>query len=419
MHDKPLRVLALLIPERGHINPIAPTLKALEDAGADVVVASLGDVAVLGARLRECGVRGQALALSCPPPPPTLHRSGKALAETIRAPAELAAWIEALLLGGVDDVAAAVGEIIDGDTFDVVVVDPMLYGAVVAAMKRGLPWAALSSSLNPMTPKAWQVPLTTTLSALSKRRHDAFLKHGLEPPAFAVADAISPWLSIAFSADAYAPRDAADAADVFALGAPFAVPPPSTQPRSGLYVSFGSQAFYQPRLFAAVFAAATRLGLDVVASVGDLIDDDAFVASAPPGARLLRYAPQLEILPTVEVAISHGGANSVVEALSFATPLVLLPLCNDQHLQARFMRDAGVGAVVDVDVNIDVDVRSDAFAAIVDAIVDAIERTRTEDSLQKQAAVAASMRTAGGPQRAAALIALLARHRAPLRAREH
>lgn len=108
--------------------------------------------------------------------------------------------------------------------------------------------------------------------------------------------------------------------------------------RKRLYCSFGSQAFFQPRLFRRVFAAAQALELQLIASVGELADDVDFVRNAPEDAILVRYAPQLALLPNVDCVISHGGANSAVETLTFGRPLLLLPLCNDQPLGAVSLR---------------------------------------------------------------------------------
>ena len=57
------------------------------------------------------------------------------------------------------------------------------------------------------------------------------------------------------------------------------------------------------------------------------------------------WAPQVKILAhgSVGVFLSHSGWSSVVEALRFAKPLVLLPLGNDQGLNARFLGEKMIG----------------------------------------------------------------------------
>jgi len=400
-----MRVLCLTIPERGHLHPLLPTLRRLRDRGHDVILAAGRDVSGVAPDL-ACDV------IDAPPPPATFLTSGKAFAERLRDAAWLRSWIEALLIDAARPLIAPARALIDRHRPDVLVIDPMLYGAVIAAAKAGVPWAAVSSSLNPLTPPSMRAPLTDTLDALAAKRAALFSSQGVDVPPFRVADALSPWRTIAFSCDAYAPRRGFDDdVHIDSVGAPFddddvaaAVLDDDTRAflaangsAGVLYASFGSQAFHQPTLFHAVFRAADACGLRVIASVGDLIDDDDFVRAAPQTAHLVRFAPQLALLPHIDVAISHGGANSVVEALRLARPLVLLPLCNDQHLQAHFLERSGCGVVVDPD---DADVEG--------RLRDAISLVRADACRARTQTIAHALADAGGPARAATLIEQLA-----------
>ena len=53
--------------------------------------------------------------------------------------------------------------------------------------------------------------------------------------------------------------------------------------------------------------------------------------------------PQLELLPKCHVFITHGGANSVHEALSFRVPMVVVPIFGDQPANAQLVADAQCG----------------------------------------------------------------------------
>jgi zeaxanthin glucosyltransferase len=384
-----MRVLCVPIAERGHVNPMAPTLRRLVELGHDVIVGSDADIRTwLPANITMHTMTATSAH-------PRIGR-GAPFAALLRDPAQLSSWVEQLLIDGVDAQLPQVQDAIASVRPDVVVADPMHYATVIACQQAKLPWVALSSSLNPVTPDDWSAPLLTTLSRLHHRRTALFTSRGLDVPVFRVADAISPWLTIAFTT----PRYAGGIAGVELVGAPFddrdldvstaTMPDPPTA-----YVSFGSQAFHQPALFERVFACCQQRGWRIIASVGDLVDDQAFVANAPPNAVLHRYAPQLDILPHVEVVVTHGGANSVVESLWFGKPMVMLPLCNDQPLQARFAQRAGVAVVVDASGG-DVDPHE------LECAFNDVHRCAPA-----AAAMAIELRQAGGPDRAAKLVAKL------------
>lgn len=406
-----MRILCFTIPEKGHVNPLLPTLRRLALAGHEVVVAAARD---LSPQLAAAGFAARFTQLELPPPPASFITSGQAFAEKLRDERWLAGWIEALLIDAVPPQVPAITALLERERPDVVVADPMLYAVAIACGRAHVPWAALSSSLNPVTPRNWQTALTRTLARLSERRAALFRAHGVPVPRFFVSDAESPWLNIAFSARAYLP-EAVDPA-IHLVGAPFdaddvtrrgdELPFPWARLSAGprLYCSFGSQAFYQPRLFHRVFAAARELGLQVIASAGALADDPAFLAGAPDHAIIVRYTPQLELLRYVDVVVSHGGANSVVETLANERPLLLLTLCNDQPLQGRLLSASGAGVALDAAHG---DVDGALLRGSLTELLGARYRTRAAE-------VGQALRAAGGPLRAAELVLRLARDRRPL-----
>jgi UDP:flavonoid glycosyltransferase YjiC (YdhE family) len=76
--------------------------------------------------------------------------------------------------------------------------------------------------------------------------------------------------------------------------------------------------------------------------------DTPLLGDLPDNVLAVRYTPQLEVLPRVSALVTHGGANSVMEALSFGVPLLIHPLCNDQFHNARFIEESGVGLRADL-----------------------------------------------------------------------
>ena len=113
--------------------------------------------------------------------------------------------------------------------------------------------------------------------------------------------------------------------------------------RPFVYASLGSQVFHQPRIFASLVVAARDEPHSLVISAGDLA-----AAISGRGALATPYAPQLALLPRAAAMVTHGGANSVMEALSSGVPLLVTPICNDQPHNARFVEQSGAGIALDL-----------------------------------------------------------------------
>jgi UDP:flavonoid glycosyltransferase YjiC (YdhE family) len=342
------RFLFCVVPERGHVNPCIGPALALKHGGHAVAFHAPGDIR---AQLERAG--GFACFAPVAPPRPADWRRGAGFARQVRDPAWLGEWVTSLLLDGVDAEVDAIRRSIHAWRPDVVVIDPLLYAAAIAAEAEGLPWVAMSNSLNPVIPPTLDSALLRTVASLAPRRDALFAVHGMAPR-FRGCDILSPWLTLAFATEHFV----GDAPPGVTLVGPSLPPtargdePPFDEDwfDPGLplvYMSLGSQIYYQPDLFATVIEAVRGRPLQLVLSVADLLDTDA-LPMLDDRMRAVRYAPQLAMLQRASLFITHGGANSVMEALSFGVPMIVSPLCNDQFHQVHFVEQAGVGRHLDL-----------------------------------------------------------------------
>lgn len=67
-----------------------------------------------------------------------------------------------------------------------------------------------------------------------------------------------------------------------------------------------------------------------------------------------------------DVFVTHGGMNSVSEALVYGTPMVVIPFVSDQPVNARCIEKLGVGKKINYsDVNKDV-LNTTVFSVLTD-----------------------------------------------------
>jgi zeaxanthin glucosyltransferase len=341
---RPVNVLFVTLPERGHLHPMLGPAAEIARRGHRVAFHATRDVS---AELAKVGF--EQLAAHEVPPPAEDNR-GAALAALVRDPPRLRAWIKALLLDGVPDAVERLDRVVAAFQPEVIVADPMAYEAPIVAARAGIPWAALSSSLNPVVPDTMTSELITTNAWLATDRDALFARHGLAAR-FRVCDCLSPDLTIAFTTEALVGA----APEGVVLAGPSRPRGPRgdeldfpwnqlENDRPVVYLSLGSQVFHQPRIFATVIEAARGEPYTLVISAGDLA-----ASIAAPHVIARPYVPQLALLPRAAAMITHGGANSVMEALSLGVPLLVTPICNDQPHNAHFVERSGAGIRLDLE----------------------------------------------------------------------
>lgn len=401
-------VLLAVLPERGHIHPFLGAAEAIMQRDVRVSFWAPRDVRKILAPLGFVDA-------SAPPgaEAPAAEHRGEAFAALLADRDRLRAWIRTMLVDTVEPAIAPLRAHLRASRPDVVVIDPMFYAAAIAAHEEGIPWLGLSTSLNPCIRDDVESELITTLRTLDPARHALFRDHGIDAR-FRVSDVLSPGGTFVLSTSALLGDDLPDdGLPIHRVGAALPSRAPSStstdasdapaerDERPLVYVSFGSQAYHQPRRLGIVLEAARALDATFVVAMGELADSE-LARSAPLNVRPVGFAPQLELLGRASAIVTHGGANSVHEALAHGVPLIVSPICNDQPHNAALVAASGCGRVVDL---------STASPSALGAVLrDVLSEVSPERAVARS--ISRSYAGAGGAS-AIADVVLRAGHRAP------
>jgi MGT family glycosyltransferase len=103
------------------------------------------------------------------------------------------------------------------------------------------------------------------------------------------------------------------------------------------------------------------------------------------------FLPQTTLIPQVDAVITHGGNNTVTEAVHFGKPMITLPLFWDQYDNAQRMAEAGFGVRLPTYTFTEAEMDA-ALAAVLDPALRARaaatgERVRQRDGLRRGADV--------------------------------
>jgi MGT family glycosyltransferase len=180
---------------------------------------------------------------------------------------------------------------------------------------------------------------------------------------------------------------------VRATDEPWTLPEPLA-PRDGalVYLSLGSLGSADVELMQGLIETLATTPHRVVVSMGPQ-HDQLTLADNMVGEEFL---PQTSILPQVDLAITHGGNNTITECLHFGIPTIVLPLFWDQYDNAQRMDETGHG------------VRLATYTHEPEELTGAIDRLLADSALRDRlGAAAARLQASPGTTKAADLIEAL------------
>ncbi len=180
------------------------------------------------------------------------------------------------------------------------------------------------------------------------------------------------------------------------IGEPFTVPDFGDPSAALVYLSLGSLGSADVDLMRRLVAMLATTPHRYIVSLGPS-HGSVELASNMVGAEFL---PQTQILPLVDLVITHGGNNTTTESLHFGKPMVVLPLFWDQYDNAQRVHETGVGVRLDT-----YTCSAEELSSAIDGLLrDRALRARLED-------LSGRIRARDGVRRAAALIEALGRDR--------
>lgn len=259
------------------------------------------------------------------------------------------------LAGGVWFNPAVADEVmaeLDREPADVLVVDCMLYTALVAGEARRLPTAALfHAAISPFRGGPLFDAFSQGLPGLNQLRH----RVGLPEVASItdIHDACALSLVVApreFDVDVPLPESVRFVGPVLD-GPPInrAVEPVSAEDGAVplVVVSFSTSYQAQQARLQDVVDALSGSATNVIVTTGSAVGPDEL--SVGGNVRAARFVDHGRLVPKASVVVTHGGMGTLMTALSHGVPVVCVPMGRDQFFNAAMVDRLGVGRVVPPD----------------------------------------------------------------------
>lgn len=327
-----MRLLVTFVCGLGHLAPLLPLARAVREAGHEVAVAGSGG---LVPRIEKAGFTAFATSPSTHHDQTSANQGRKPL-EVMDARAAELEFAEKFADRGARRMAAAMPEVIRAFRPELVLRDETDLGTTIAAEVLDVPVA---------THLVLAAGLLVRPELVAPRLDAVRADHGLPPDSgltrltsgLVLTDAAPSFRS----PESPLPVRPTHYRSTVTSGAPSRVGP------AGIYVTLGT-IFNSASgdLFERLLAGLADLDVNVVATVGRGVDP-ADLGPQPTHVRVERFLPQGDVLPDVDLVVSHGGSGSLMAALAYGLPSLLLPLGADQPHNARRAGELGVAVTLD------------------------------------------------------------------------
>jgi MGT family glycosyltransferase len=341
------KIIFLMPPAYGHLNPGLPVLKELSERGEQVICYNTEEFRSAVERT-GAGFR----------PYPSSELTSTKIAEVLRH-GNLAS-ATGLILQGTEQLLPFVLDELGHEKPNLVVFDSIAVWGRMAATRLRLPAAAsISHLVMDEAHMTWRDKLHMLRQSLPKvpgilrTRRRLIRRYG---NAYPMARPLFPMrsdLNIVFTI-----RDLQPDTPILNEGFRFVGPSIDPQTRSEdfpldalgsgrvVYISLGTVHSAGPEFIKACFEAFAASAARFVFSVGRQFPLDE-LSPVPANFIVRPSVPQLEVLQRAGAFITHGGINSVHEGLYYGVPLILIPHQFEQLLNARQVAAHGAGLILE------------------------------------------------------------------------
>jgi MGT family glycosyltransferase len=354
-------ILLYTSPARGHLYPMIDVALALQAAGHRVVVQTLAEE---GTRLRALGLEHRPIDPRIEALPLDDFLGGNPLQQMRRA---MARWLQRAPFE-VDDLRRASSEL----NADLLLVDANTWGATAAAEADGRPWMmflpyclpvpsrdapAFGPGLPP--PRGWLGRLRDRLvwwvqgiAARGALTRLSELRAGLGlGPCRTMASVFTAAPRLLYrTAEPFEYPRSDWPANVRAIGPGLWAPPGDATdwldelPRPRVLVSVSTELQEDGDIIeTALLALADQPGSIIVTTAA--LDPARFVAPHDR-VRITRFLPHAQVIPQVDLVITHGGMGTTQRALAAGVPVCVVPWGRDQLESARRVAECGAGTFV-------------------------------------------------------------------------
>ncbi len=349
-----------------------------------------------------------------PPPAPDVTQIPPAEAVMLRYRRALDTWLSEDLVGAAVEALLALADEIGAP--DVIVTDPFLTAAALAAEKLDVPLAVCGWIAQRELDEAGLFPVQKSLGNESQQRIARLCERfGLEGRYFAkgpTPSILSPYLHVSYFTESWYQADAANLLPqtLFVGGIPEAPRSPVPDWLEAIpeevplaLVTLGTTFTGDLGFFSWAAQAAARAGYMPLVVVGwNPIEPEAkqqLVSALPKNTRLLNFVPFDHVLPRTRLMLHHGGMGTTHAAVVHGIPQIVVPHAADQRGQARRVAQAKVGLNLSAH-----DVRQGM-------LWEAARVLSQDEQVQENARqLASEMAALGGPARAAEALAQLVQH---------